>query len=561
MHTEVVRWLAPLAWTAVLALFESTVVALLIWAWSRWRARRAAARSLLAGVGLLGCIVVTAASGLFLLAAPRLSAPTDRPAIEGTAPGADRSAPGPTVLLRSRPSGAPIPRLAPAVRGPLVIGIALGWLAVAIVRLGRLAGGVAAVRALRRRARPLDVAATRALAEAVVERLRPRRRVEWLVSTDVDAPAAVGWRRPAVLLPGTLRETPPVLLEPLIAHEVEHVRRNDWLAAVGLGAAEALLFHCPGARWLGRLARTAREEACDDAAVRVCGGPTRCAEALASLVGVSRPVPALGAKGDGGLGLAARVRRLLKGEEPMNRPGGPQIAFVFSSVAAVTVAAVWLAGAAVADTIRESEPRPAGVGARPPSGHVPALPNAPATIHRPVSDSRYVYEAAQVRNVSEARITGVRFAALRPGARPGEPVRVVESALLPVRLEPGQSAAVRLDLLPIDDLAGEPSGRTQPLLALVEARFDDGDTWAIAIDREASTAQSALYLEPGSVSRALVGTAARPGARGGECLDHRGAGYSPGALLPVLGSSNEWAVCENGTWHPHAAPSRPRGRE
>lgn len=544
---------SPVAWLAVLALLETTAVALLAWAWSRWRRRDAPMRSLVMTAGLVGCAAVTASSAAFILAAPRSSTPPLALVSTSTDPSIASAA---TARSHMEASGL---RLAPSVRRPMLIGIALGWLAVAGVRLGRFLGGLAAVGALRGRARPIEAARLQAVADAVAERFRLARRIEWLESSEVDAPAAVGWRRPAVLLPESMRTTPTSLLEPLVAHEVEHVRRNDWLAGVCTAGIEAVLFHCPGARWLASEARVAREEACDDAAVRACGEPARCAEALASLVGVTRPATALGAKGDGGRALAARVRRLLKGEDPMKRPSVLKTIVVVSSVPALAVAAAWVAAAALADTARESAPPTAGPGARPPSGYVPALPNAPATLHRPVSDGRYVFQAARVRNVSETRVTGLRFAALRPGARAEDSVRVVESGVVPASLAPGEAADLRLDLLPIEDLADESGARSQPLLAVVEVRFADGDAWAITIDRKARTAQDALYLDRGSVSRSLLGAPAR--TLGGECLDHRGAGYSRGAILPVLGSSDEWASCEGGVWRPHAKPEMSDRRE
>ena len=442
-----------------------------------------------------------------------------------------------------------------AARG-IVIALAGGWLITAAALLLRLVGGLLVVRALRTRARPLEATQVRAVAESAAVRVSATE-VEWLQSSDIDAPAAVGWFHPAVLLPARLPETASAeLLLPLLAHELEHVRRRDTIKAAALEATGALLFHCPGVRWLSCQVRAAREEICDDVAVRVCGEPTRCAEALASLVGVQRAAPALGAIGQGGPSLSARIRRILKGEEEMRRLTGPQVLLLALLVVAIGGASVALTSVALVQSAAAQDASAAAAALRPPSGYVRTQLGAPVSITASLSDGRYVFQVTRVRNVSEQRVTGLRFVAVVPDPRRASPVRIVESEMVPTSLEPGQSAELRISLLPTESLAGR---HAQPTLALVQARFDDGDIWAVTPDRQAREAEEALYLERASVAPALIGANPPVMSQDGACRDHRGLAYSPGAVVPVLGSQSEWARCDEGTWvaYPLSEPGSP----
>jgi N-acetylmuramoyl-L-alanine amidase len=126
----------------------------------------------------------------------------------------------------------------------------------------------------------------------------------------VDAPTALGWLKPVVLLPASaLTGLTNDQLELILAHELAHIRRHDYLVNILQGVAEALLFYHPLTWWLSSTLRLEREHTCDDLALHATGSaPLELAQILARLE-ASRPapLPALGANG----GLTQRVRRLL----------------------------------------------------------------------------------------------------------------------------------------------------------------------------------------------------------------------------------------------------------
>ncbi len=141
-----------------------------------------------------------------------------------------------------------------------------------------------------------------------------RTSVRLRVSRQVDSFLVLGWLKPVVLVPaGALLALPPEALEALLAHELAHIRRGDFLANLAQTFAESLLFFNPAVRWLSRHIRQERELCCDDAAVLACGDPILYASALVGLEELrTQPhlIPDLALAASGGK-LMSRIERLL----------------------------------------------------------------------------------------------------------------------------------------------------------------------------------------------------------------------------------------------------------
>jgi hypothetical protein len=176
----------------------------------------------------------------------------------------------------------------------------------------RLAGGWAVAANIRSgaSARPASPEWQKKLDDLVL-RLRFSRPVRLLVSSLAHAPMAAGYLRPAILMPvGALTGLPPEQIEALLAHELAHILRNDYLVNLLQGAAEALLFYHPCVWWISKEIRAERELCCDDLAVRLSRDVLTYARALAAVESqrVSRLHLAVAANGGS---LADRIRRLL----------------------------------------------------------------------------------------------------------------------------------------------------------------------------------------------------------------------------------------------------------
>src|SRR5262249_15293917 len=110
-----------------------------------------------------------------------------------------------------------------------------------------------------------------------------RRPVAIRESDEVTVPATAGWLRPLVLLPLDWRSWRESDLRAVLAHEVAHVSRSDYLAVVRARLGVALHFYHPLVRWLAGRLRLEQELAADALGARCAGGHGPYLRALARL--------------------------------------------------------------------------------------------------------------------------------------------------------------------------------------------------------------------------------------------------------------------------------------
>ncbi|MBX3144145.1 MAG: M48 family metalloprotease [Trueperaceae bacterium] len=193
---------------------------------------------------------------------------------------------------------------------------ALVWLLGVAVGLSRLAIGIALVNKLRRSASPVSAEVTRVV-RLLSERLALRAHVTVLESWRLAAPVVVGVFRPVVLLPiGLSNSLPPAQFEAVLAHELAHALRRDYLVNLLQRIAETLLFHHPVVWWLSGVVRQEREFVCDDAAVRASGGNALALAGGLAVLAKGRAASPLVSVAAAGPGVLTRVSRLLRVEEP-----------------------------------------------------------------------------------------------------------------------------------------------------------------------------------------------------------------------------------------------------
>lgn len=209
--------------------------------------------------------------------------------------------------------------------------LAMVWMAGAgVLALRHLMGWAWVAAKVRKATTPLQgewlEAALRLQRQMGVRAIRVLR-ADWIQS-----PSVYGVIRPVLLVPvSTLSGLTPSQIEAIVAHELAHVLRHDFLLNVLQSVAETLLFFHPAVWWLSRVIRADRELCADALAVRHTGGAAALAEALIVLeerramlimpAASSHPV-------------AERVRRLLQEEVPRRSSGGTALAVMLSIVMA-----------------------------------------------------------------------------------------------------------------------------------------------------------------------------------------------------------------------------------
>jgi uncharacterized protein (TIGR03435 family) len=223
-----------------------------------------------------------------------------------------------------------VPRLTIETALPIVVGL---WLIGVSALFARLAGGAWRVRRFHRASVAMPASRWRAETERLAARLRLTRAVHVVDTDGVETPTVVGWLRPVILLPiAALGGLSVGQVEAILAHELAHVRRHDYLVNLVQTIAETLLFYHPGVWWVSSRIRAEREHCCDDIAVDVCGDAVRYAEALTELAAWGTTHAPLAVAATSG-SLLGRVRRILQpaaapDRMPPRHPGAIVVAMV-----------------------------------------------------------------------------------------------------------------------------------------------------------------------------------------------------------------------------------------
>jgi len=174
----------------------------------------------------------------------------------------------------------------------------------------------------------------------LMKKLGLTRAVRVAESALVKVPLVVGYLRPMILLPASVITGLSLSqLEAVLAHELAHVRRHDWLVNALQVIVETLLFYHPAFWWLSSRIRQERELCCDDIALGLNVDKAVYARMLLTLEELQHKAvsPALAATGGD---LAARVRRLLPPAASPNqaRSSAAGFAIIVASLALVLVA-------------------------------------------------------------------------------------------------------------------------------------------------------------------------------------------------------------------------------
>lgn len=186
------------------------------------------------------------------------------------------------------------------------------WVAGVLILSLRLVGGWLMVARIKRIAVHPPPEFWRTRAQILADRLRSKVRVRILESTLVDSPVVVGSLRPMILLPVcALSGLSPAQLDAILAHELAHITRHDYVVNMLQVCTETLLFYHPAVWWLSRQIRVEREHCCDDAAVALCDDRTEYATALANLEALRIVGPRFGLAAAAGR-LERRIRRVLR---------------------------------------------------------------------------------------------------------------------------------------------------------------------------------------------------------------------------------------------------------
>ena len=230
------------------------------------------------------------------------SASMEMPAIEAELP-IESIAAAPAIPLKQRITEVLEPNLPYIVMAWLVgvLGLSVWYL-----------GAWTQLQKLRRKmVKPVEESLQRKLKELSVV-LGVNRAIEFVESALVQSPTVIGWLKPVILLPASvLTGFSAEQIEAILAHELAHIKRCDYLVNMLQTGVEILGFYHPAVWWISKKIRVERENCCDDIAVKVSGDKIAYAKTLALFEGIKPAQPDLAVAASGG-SLFQRICRLIQ---------------------------------------------------------------------------------------------------------------------------------------------------------------------------------------------------------------------------------------------------------
>ncbi|HKV47281.1 MAG TPA: M56 family metallopeptidase, partial [Candidatus Acidoferrales bacterium] len=193
------------------------------------------------------------------------------------------------------------------------------WAIGAAIFLAPVIIGLWQIRSLRRTALPWSHG--NSVATTLANELKISRRIEVLLHESTPGPMTCGIFHPAIVFPVEAENWDDADLNRAVAHELEHVRRADWLThCLARAVCAAYWFH-PFVWIAWRQLTLEAERACDDA-VLAHSEATAYAEQLVALARQltathKSPLLAMASRSD----LAKRVRAVLNSRQPRGRVG------------------------------------------------------------------------------------------------------------------------------------------------------------------------------------------------------------------------------------------------
>ena len=159
--------------------------------------------------------------------------------------------------------------------------VVLIWLLGVGLFLLKLLGGVSYVYYLRSQHNfPVDEYWSEMI-QNLSKRVNLSKKIDLVESALVRSPVVVGYLKPIVLFPiGAINRLNPQEVEAILAHEIAHILRHDYVFNIIQSVIEALFYFNPAVWWISANIRAERENCCDDVAIHLCGDSMTYAKSL-----------------------------------------------------------------------------------------------------------------------------------------------------------------------------------------------------------------------------------------------------------------------------------------
>lgn len=148
--------------------------------------------------------------------------------------------------------------------------------------------------------------------EKLSKKINTNKTIRLYESFKVSVPTVIGHVKPVILFPvGVISGIPVKQIEAILAHELAHIKRYDYLINLIQSIMEILFFYHPAFWWLNTRVKTERENCCDDIAMKNTGDRLMYARALSNIQEASEGNLNLSPAFSSGKGkLLSRIQRL-----------------------------------------------------------------------------------------------------------------------------------------------------------------------------------------------------------------------------------------------------------
>ena len=161
--------------------------------------------------------------------------------------------------------------------------VAIWFIGLVLLAIRMITGFLYTRKLKRRRLVELEAKIQEIIAE-YANRLNIRRKVEAFLSPLVKTPVTFGTFKPLILFPiATFTGLSTKDVEAIIAHELAHIVRHDYLFNIFQSIIETLFFYHPAVWMISRQIRNERENSCDNIAINITGDKNAYIKSLAKV--------------------------------------------------------------------------------------------------------------------------------------------------------------------------------------------------------------------------------------------------------------------------------------
>lgn len=236
---------------------------------------------------------------------------------------------------------------------PLIVAI---WVLGVAIFLLKLLGGLSYVYYLKNRLNFPTDEYWQDMMHRLLDKTGLNKAVELVESAAVKTPLVIGHLKPMILFPvGVINRLSEQEVEAILAHEIAHIVRHDYVFNILQSIVESLFYYHPAVWWISNQIRIERESACDEMAIALINDKFNYAKALVTVQEMAYfPLsPALNFAGQRKNQFLIRMQRILN--VPQNKSN------IMEKLIATSIIIAALTGLTVAQNYKNKAENPAAI--------------------------------------------------------------------------------------------------------------------------------------------------------------------------------------------------------